>query len=109
MFNRKFTDATAREFKEFWESEGWDVSWAGTTPLATRLTIGPGCEREINLRQTGEACMLFAEQVAILSGDGGAEPRFEDAEISLEVYGTFGEALTVINEFVGTKIIGGWA
>ena len=108
MRNLKFTDATPEQFKEFWEGEGWEVSWVGTTPIATKMTVGPGSEREMSVRRTGEACLLLAEQVAILHNDG-AEPTFEDAEVSLEVWETFGEAADALNELANTRIMGGWA
>jgi hypothetical protein len=101
----RFDQATADEFRAFWEAQGWRVrEYAVVYGEAGSLCA----YRETNSREAIGAHHLPAPGVAYLdmreAGEGPEEARGFGLPVT-----TFGEAIEILNELAETRAFGGWA
>lgn len=87
MTDLRFDQATADEFRAFWEAQGFAV-W----PYSVTRNTAKGIE--VWGTFTYMECFLDSHEVRV-----GFDPETT----------TFGEALEILNELANTRAFGGWA
>lgn len=95
----RFDQATADEFRTFWEGQGWTVATDQYHWSAARDTnLGPFLCAEVHHKMG----VSFYALAGLGCGDPGLQVRRGGIT-------TFGEALEILNELANTRAFGGWA
>lgn len=98
----RFDQATAEDFRAYWEGQGWTVKQDAVMQCAHRNTANYFCIALVHWFRSGR------KEVSLLDGPWGEPVNCMDLA-ELPAVTTFDQALDILNELANTRAFGGWA